>query len=326
MVKEIAKNLYCIEVPLPNNPLRVLNSYFIRGEKSDLLIDTGFRCDECYKALDEGLRELNSDPARLDVLLTHLHSDHSGMADLFVGKGHHIYMGAQEYRYEKLVLQMVVRTEQNERMISEGFPPELIEINTRSNPARTMALPEMTDDFVPLGENDVLDVGGYRLQPIVVPGHTPGHCMFWCEKQGILFTGDHVLFDITPNITMWPQVEDSLGSYLESLRKVRDLPVRQALPAHRLSGNFTERVDELLTHHEKRLQGALNIVTENPGLNAYQIAGLMRWKIRASTWEDFPPIQKFFAVGEALSHLDYLRVRGQIRCTLQDGIYVYERI
>ena len=42
MVKEMAKNIYRIEVPMPDNPLRILNSYFIRGEERDLLIDTGF--------------------------------------------------------------------------------------------------------------------------------------------------------------------------------------------------------------------------------------------------------------------------------------------
>ena len=51
MVEQIAKDIYRIEVPLPNNPLRSLNSYFLRGEERDLLIDTGFRRPVCQAAL-----------------------------------------------------------------------------------------------------------------------------------------------------------------------------------------------------------------------------------------------------------------------------------
>ena len=46
--------------------------------------------------------------------------------------------------------------------------------------------------------------------------------------------------------------------------------------------------------------------------DSYEIAGRMRWKIRSRSWADFPLEQKFFAVGEALAHLDYLEVRGRV--------------
>ncbi len=43
MIEELYPGIFRIGVVLPGNPLRELNSYFIRGEESDLLIDTGFR-------------------------------------------------------------------------------------------------------------------------------------------------------------------------------------------------------------------------------------------------------------------------------------------
>ena len=45
----------------------------------------------------------------------------------------------------------------------------------------------------------------------------------------------------------------------------------------------------------------------------------MRWKIRSRSWEDFPLGQKFFAVGEALAHLDYLAARGRILSREEEG-------
>lgn len=55
MYTQIEENIYSIYVPLPENPLRNLNSYLIKGEGGrSLLIDTGFRRDECREALLAG--------------------------------------------------------------------------------------------------------------------------------------------------------------------------------------------------------------------------------------------------------------------------------
>ena len=139
-----------------------------------------------------------------------------------------------------------------------------------------------------------------------------------------MFTGDHVLFDITPNITEWEGVEDSLGDYLESLLRVRNYPVELALPGHRHSGNYQERIGEIIAHHGRRLADTERIIREHPGLTGYEIAGLMKWKIRARSWEEFPATQKWFAVGECFSHLDYLRKRGIIRRFRDGALWRYE--
>jgi glyoxylase-like metal-dependent hydrolase (beta-lactamase superfamily II) len=138
-----------------------------------------------------------------------------------------------------------------------------------------------------------------------------------------MFTGDHVLFDITPNITSWPMIEDSLGDYLDSLRKIHGYPVKITFPGHRKTGNFHARIDELIKHHNARLVEVKNIVRSNPGFSAYEIAGKMRWKIRAANWDSFPVSQKIFAVGECLSHLDFLRVRGELIRELDSNVYRY---
>ena len=54
MVTQLADNLYTIAVPLPNNPLKNLNTYVLTGSRN-LLIDTGFRQKACRTALLEGL-------------------------------------------------------------------------------------------------------------------------------------------------------------------------------------------------------------------------------------------------------------------------------
>ena len=128
-----------------------------------------------------------------------------------------------------------------------------------------------------------------------------------------MFTDDYILVDISPNITSWLESEDSLGDYLDSLRLARKYPVRLALPGHRKTGDYAARIEALLAHHERRLAETEAQLAEHPGMTAYETAGKMRWKIRAASWEEFPPSQKRFAVGECMAQLDYLRLRGRIR-------------
>ena len=71
----------------------------------------------------------------------------------------------------------------------------------------------------------MLEYGGYHFQPILTPGHTPGHmCLYDAEKK-VLFCGDHILGTITPNICIELGVENPLEDYLNSLKKIDALDV-----------------------------------------------------------------------------------------------------
>lgn len=78
-------------------------------------------------------------------------------------------------------------------------------------------------------------------------------------------------------------------------------------------------MQELISHHQARLDEVLSLVIQYPGSTTYDIAGKMVWSIRASSWEEFPAAQKIFAVGECQSHLDHLLNKGLI-CYETDGI------
>lgn len=318
MIEELYPHIYRIGVVLPGNPLKELNSYFIKGDQSDLLIDTGFRREVCREALEEGLRELGSDPAHRDVLATHIHSDHSGMADIFAGPDRRIYMSDNDIRLFKSFFESDDPMDRHSRFLKEGFPEEMLREIFTVNPAFTEKMPIVDPRLYPLHDGDQIRVGDYTLETLLVPGHTPGNTMFYIRDHQIMFTGDHILFDITPNITHWEGFKDSLGNYLEQLQRVRDIPVKLALPGHRQTGDYKARIDSLLLHHDRRIENAYTIVRDHPGMTAYEIAGLMRWKIRAADWDSFPIIQKWFAVGECISHLDYLTARDRM-CFKESG-------
>lgn len=322
MPEEIVSGIYRIPVPLVGNPLKELNAYLLKGADGNLLIDTGFRQPGCREALFAGLRELGVRRGETEVLLTHLHSDHSGLAPeaagertIYISEVDRPSLDDRAYR-EKYWGMMDVRFRE------EGFPRHLMARMNETNPARSMA-PPSGGHYEGLADGQILEKGGCRIQCLLMPGHTPGQMCYWLPDRGILFTGDHVLFDITPNITAWPIMPDALGSYLESLNKIRAYEPALTLPGHRKTGDLKARVDQLLCHHRRRLEEALSVVKAHPGRGAYELAGHMTWKIRASSWEDFPVAQKWFAVGECMSHLDHLTARGQVRRETADGRAVY---
>lgn len=199
-----------------------------------------------------------------------------------------------------------------EKFYREGLSRDLIELQRTVNPARAYA-PNifLTPTPYPTGtrfRSEIIHsaVSGHR-------GTLPGHTCLYMEKEKILFCGDHILFDITPNITMWRGVEDSLGNYLESLKKIKALDIRLALPAHRKNDmDVYERIRQIEEHHARRIHQTLSIVREKPGLNACQIGARMTWSMRGKNWDEFPIQQKWFAIGETISHLDYLMKRGLI--------------
>lgn len=312
MTQEVLPGIFRIPVPLKGNPLKELNSYLIMGKDRSLLIDTGFRQESCREALTAGLKELGARREDTDVLLTHLHADHSGLAPEFVGRDRNIYVSAPDHDYLDANTRKKLWGRADAIYLSAGFPRHLLDALTSSVPARSMAAPEY-EGYRILAHGDVMEAGNYRLTATVTPGHTPGHLCYWMEEQGVMFSGDHVLFDITPNITAWVGVENSLGDYLDSLSAIRTYDVKLTLPGHRATGNFKARIDELLRHHDARLAECLAVVKRRQGMTVYEIASHMTWKIRADSWEAFPNNQKWFAVGECMSHLDYLKAAGRVR-------------
>ena len=61
MIEQMLPNLYRIEIPLPKNPLKALNSYLIKGDGRFLIIDTGMNREECRNAMFTALAELKVD-------------------------------------------------------------------------------------------------------------------------------------------------------------------------------------------------------------------------------------------------------------------------
>ena len=66
---------------------------------------------------------------------------------------------------------------------------------------------EFSTNFLPtrwLNEGEVLSVGQYEFSVLHIPGHTPGHVVFYCEREKLLIAGD-VLFKESIGRTDFPR-------------------------------------------------------------------------------------------------------------------------
>jgi len=325
MAEQVAKNIYRIIIPLPDNPLKSLNSYFIKSETGrSLLIDTGFNRPECSSVIEAELKALGVKMEETDLFITHLHSDHCGLLATLRDKGSKVYTGEIDGYLINYETQQQYWDELDDLFVHYGFPKAKFGRNTDIHPGRKFSNEEIID-FIYLTEDDILSVGEYHFRPVLTPGHTPGHMCLYDEEKKLLISGDHILGDITPNICIELSMENPLKLYLESLDKVAKLDVETILTAHRRPvPNMMDRINELKKHHDRRLAEVVRYL-DDEWTTAYKMAQLMTWKIRCKNWDDFPEPQKWFATGEAVAHLQYLADKGLAERQEIDGIICYRK-
>ncbi len=326
-IEKIHDRIWRFDLPLPDNPLKILNCYVLkadRPEERSLLIDTGFNLDECRERLFAAMDQLGLNKYNTDIFLTHSHADHSGNAEYLRKKGYRVLMG----RYDYESLQNRIKTSWRElraRTVAEGITNEFFDEVWRRNQGVVCASGPF--DAVTVEDGDVLHYAGYELKCVMTPGHTPGHMCLYDGAQRILFSGDHILWGISPNVLVTSEEPDILRKYLGSLRRAAGLDAGLILPSHRSFGalDLKARAEELIAHHGRRLDEMLAAVAASPGEAAFDLARHITWGHGDMDWNDFSVSLKWFAFGETLAHLDYLSAEHKLykRYDKERGAYVY---
>lgn len=316
MNHEITPGLYRIEVPLVGNPLKSVNSYLVRQGERPLIIDTALSRPDCREFLLGELTALGVDPAKADFFLTHRHGDHRGLVSFIAGASSKVYIGRGEIDFIKTHGYGERRIP--DEAVRNGFPRDEIE-RTFRNPQGRPDTVAPSLNYQPLGDGDTLSAGDFSFRCLETPGHSPGHLCLYEPGKKLLISGDHLLPEISPNVSAWFNEGSPLNDYLASLQKILPLDVKLVLPGHRKPfRRFKGRIRELIGHHRERTREALKILANGGAQNAYQVASKMKWDLDYPSWEDFPVVQRWFATGEAMAHLRFLEREGKVRRKL-DG-------
>jgi len=302
-VSEPAPGLIRIRLPLPFQ----LNHVYVHAVRRDggwMLIDTGLGDVVCMDALDDAFIEagiLWRDVK--DILLTHTHPDHVGGApELLQRTGARLWMSAGERDHLAEVA--------TSAHVADWFTPTVRRAGANESEIADMeeAFTSVRHKFIPLRPDHVLHGGETiptgigPLRTVLTPGHSPAHIALYQEGRRLFLSGDHVLTNITPNISWMPE-RDMLGEYHDSLDRVAHLEVDEILPSHgRAFGGLLSWVEAAKRHHEVRCHGLLNglsmgACTARELLPVLWAKPLAAWNLR-------------FALFEVLAHLEYLLQRG----------------
>ena len=322
-IKQIYPSIYQVQLPLRGNPLKELNCYIIKGSQRNLVVDTAFNQEEAKGILLEALSQLECPLCETDSFLTHCHSDHAGLLYAIKTQDNRCYTSETDGEIVNAPYRPGYRNEgmtvSGPRM---GFVQSAAEL-ANAHPASSNRCPQAID-FTYVGEGDRIDLGGFCFEVVDLAGHSPGQVGLYEPDKQLLFVGDHILGEITPNITYWGDDFDALGVYMDNLRKVRAMPVQHMYGAHRFNvESHVKRVDELLAHHERRLEEVCGLLREGRQ-TAFDVAAGMHWDFGGGNFLQFPLTQQWFAAGEALAHLEYLRHQGQAVRTSDGALLRYE--
>lgn len=314
MVEQVRPGLHSVPIPVGRGTVRYTNVYVFESGDGLTLIDAGWDNADAWAHLMGGLGGLGyviGDVRR--VLVTHAHRDHLGQAARIRREsGALIAMHPREARLfdQGDVALEVLREEMLGWLRRAGAPddeaPQLFPMALSGDGF------EIPTPDVYLEDGDTVDAAGWDLRAVWTPGHTPGHLSFHERSHGLLYSGDHLLPRISPNVSLRPRLSaNPLGEFLASLDKLDGIDgVDEVLPAHeyRFRG-LRDRVEQLRGHHQLRLREIWDVVHERGGCTAWEACSAVTW---ARSWNETPQTLRRLALGETLAHLVELEKRGHL--------------
>jgi glyoxylase-like metal-dependent hydrolase (beta-lactamase superfamily II) len=324
---EVVPGIHQLRIPVPGSQPGYLNAYLIKSEGDCMLVDTGWDTDEAYAALAGQLGSAGAQFAGLKyITITHVHPDHYGLvgrlraetpATLVIHELERSFLRPRYLDYHTLLREMDEWLRANG--VAEEARPAL---EGASLPVLGLVSVAMPDYVVTGGEH--LRVGSLDFEVVWTPGHSRGHICLYEPALRVLISGDHVLPDTTPNISMHIQSSGNpLQDYLDALDRVAALPVNLVLPSH--GDVFTDlagRVVQIKAHHEGRIRAMLAAFDGSPH-TASDIAAAIPWTGRDIAWAQLPPLHRRMAVTETLSHLELMQSRGLLHKYISEGLIWY---
>jgi len=317
--------IHCLRIPTPFAVGRV-NCYLLEDEPLTL-IDTG---PNSGKALDELQSQLGERGHSIDdlelLIITHQHIDHLGLAEIVVQRS-----GAEVAALGAATERLANFDEDADAedrfavdlMLRNGIPEEV-----------TVALRSVSRSFrgwgshvtvtKPLADGEEIAFKDRSLKAIHRPGHSPSDTVFWDEDRKILIAADHLIGHISSNPLISRSLDGSEGrpqalvTYIESMRKTREMPAEIVLSGH--GEPITDHValiDDRIAKHERRKEKIYKLIAERPR-SGFEIA--------QEIWGNVAVTQAFLTLSEVIGHADLLVNEGRVNEVGDGDVIRYEAI
>ena len=308
---EVAPGVEWLRMPLPF-ALDHINLWLVAERDGHTLVDTGYG-DAATRALWDAHCEasLTTCPVRA-IIVTHYHPDHLGNAAWLAERfGAPVAMTAAEYLTGHAVHGQTAGYAVHDTCAlfrAHGVDDEHLQaFESRGNRYRA-GVPQLPTRFRRLFPGATVRIGGDDWRVIVGYGHSPEHAALYSSARRVLISGDMLLPRISTNVSVWPAEPegDPLARFLDSLRAFETLPDDTlVLPSHGLPFcGIATRVAQLREHHAARLAELVDAVGDR-GVSAAEIVPVLFRR-------ELDTQQRFFAIGEAIAHLNHLVASGAI--------------
>ncbi len=316
-VVPVVDGIEWIKLPLPF-ALDHVNCWWLSDEGGAALIDSGLNTVAIHDCWETVLAN-RSLPEQL--LVTHFHPDHSGMAGWFAQKGVSIFASQVEMEVVRRIHALSdadASAGYADWYQQNGVDQQAVEAARKAPNNYRRGVTSPPEKVRYLSDGDAVVLAGVEFDVMVGRGHAPDMLMLYSEAKSLLIAADQILPTISPNISLMPGAADHnpLLSFLTDLKKLLRLPKETlVLPSHGLPFyGLHERIDALLEHHDHRLQQILDACRE-PVTAAGLFPLLFKRALDAQ--------QLSFALGESLAHLRYLENQSLVACEQRNGVQYF---
>lgn len=319
-----------MRAPLPF-ALDHVNVWLLEDGERTVVVDTGMDNLANREAWDHLLSSHGGLAAgkRFEVLVTHMHVDHVGMAGALVNRlGAQLHMTQGEY---DSVRRAVIETSQAAPLPARssffkaaGWPDAAIAQPSLLQGGYVQNVSPLPQHYSRLRDGDTVIAASTSWEIITGSGHSPEHACLYSEERRLFISGDQVLPRITSNVSVTfhePEANPMQG-WLDSIAKLRERVADDVLvlPAHHLPfKGLHDRLDQLEAGQHAaldRLKDALSA----PLRIVDTFVPLFRRVIDQG-------VELELATGEAAACLNYLIHRGEVtRERGADGVDLYRLV
>jgi glyoxylase-like metal-dependent hydrolase (beta-lactamase superfamily II) len=322
-----ARGVHCLAIPTPFAVGRV-NCYLVEDDPLTLL-DAGPNSATSLTALEAALEALGHNVEDLQrIVVTHQHIDHIGLVEILAKRS-----GAEVCSLDLLAPWLAdYKSEMEENdsfsaaiMLRNGIPQDVVHA-LRAVSASFRGWGAAAHVTHPLAEGELLEFASRKWRVLHRPGHSPSDTVFFDEASGELFGGDHLIKRISSNpllskplvplLSGSDQRPRALMSYMDSLRKTREMELSVVYPGHGDPvDDYRGLIDERFRMHERRADKLCALIATRPS-NAYELAQEM--------WGNVAVTQAFLTLSEVLGHVDLLIDEGRVRERETGGVVSFE--
>jgi glyoxylase-like metal-dependent hydrolase (beta-lactamase superfamily II) len=317
------EGIHRLRIPTPFAVGRV-NCYLIEDEPVTL-VDTGPNSGKALDELEHQLAERGHSIEELElVILTHQHIDHLGLVEIIAARS-----GADVAAIDVAVPLMESfgdRAEEDDSyaaslMLRNGIPEDVVfALQSVSRSFRAWGAKAKVTR--PVRDGEQIPLRDRTLEVQHRPGHSPSDTVFWDAERRILLAADHLIAHISSNPLITRPLDGSsertqaLVTYIDSLRKTRELPAEIVLSGH--GDPITDHVsliDQRFALHERRAEKLQGLIAERPR-TGYELA--------QELWGNVAVTQAFLTLSEVIGHVDLLINAGRVREVADSDLVRYE--